>query len=196
MCCCSASSLADVLSVIGLRIVSTLIQVEQCGGRVKGQSSFTQASELFVRSSGGCGERFVTAGASFAHGIQRFCVGHQRRRLAVAQSATAGESQCDRRGRHVIRHLCNQDGVMLAEGKVGIFDFATELFNGSADGFKAVMRVGNEPRESVRSVTDLMKKERHEEPPKHSDGALSSVTIHPCGCSGSCFSASTDRTLY
>jgi hypothetical protein len=47
---------------------------------------------------------------------------------------------------------------MLAEGKVRVFDFATELFDGSADGFKTVMRVGNEPRESVRGIADLMEK--------------------------------------
>src|SRR5215470_3350590 len=111
--------------------------------------------------AGGCGNGFIAAAGGFAERFQAFRVGHKRGRLAVAQRASGGKRERDSRGGDVVRLFGVEHGVILPEGEVRVHDSAAELFDGTAHGVKAILRIGDEARERFRRVTDLVKKERH-----------------------------------
>ncbi len=115
------------------------------------------------RSTGS--HRLIATRGCFAHGVQRFLPGHQRCRLAVPAGATGREGHGNRCRGNVVRHLGNQNSIRRAERKVRVFDFAAQLLDGAAHRFKAVLRISDQPGKCFRSVTDLMKKIRHDGPP-------------------------------
>jgi hypothetical protein len=118
-----------------------------------------------MAGGGARGDGFVAAGTGFAHGVEGFGVSHQSGGVAIAQCASRREGQCDCSGRDIIRHFSDEHSVMLTESKVRVLDFASQLFDGSANGVKAILRIGNEARERLRCITNLVEIERHEVPP-------------------------------
>src|SRR6266481_7339020 len=112
-------------------------------------------------TAGGRHDRLIAAGRGFAHRFQALGVGHERRGLAVAQGTAGGEGQGDRSGGNVVRHLGDEHSVILPECEVGVLHLSTELLDGRPHRLKAILRIGDEPRECFRRVTYLMKKVRH-----------------------------------
>src|SRR5260370_27851846 len=91
--------------------------------------------------------------------------GHERGGLETPQGAASRKRQGNRRRGYVVRHLRDNNGVVLAEREVRVLDLSTEFFDGATYGLEAVLRIGDKPCDGFRGVTDLMKEKRHAKSP-------------------------------
>src|SRR5215831_15005279 len=99
--------------------------------------------------------RLVTARSGSAHRFQAFGVGHQRGGLVIAQRTARRKRQRNCRGRYVVRHLGNDDNIVLAEREVGLQNPTAKSFDGPAYSIKTVLRIGDQPRQGFWYIARL-----------------------------------------
>jgi len=103
----------------------------------------------------------VTGLVRFLHSLHSLFRREQRRGLYRFASAPSGERDRNGGSADVVRHLSDQDNVVIAKGEPGILDLATQPLNGGANSFNSILRMGEQGLSAFPRVCDLMKKTWH-----------------------------------